>query len=130
MELEEEEVEESRGELRERFKASSSGEESIGEEEEDEGPKMRRSLSSEGVRGIEISLFSGSGANTGDGLILGLRYEGSRGSFSIGKLRMFFSESSCVIIILYHQIYIYIYIYERSNETKKEFDLVSLFCFC
>lgn len=109
MELEEEE-EESRGELRERFKASSSGEESIGEEEEeDEGPKMRRSLSSEGVRGIEISLFSGSGANTGDGLILGLRYEGSRGSFSIGKLRMFFSESSCVIIILYHQIYIYIY---------------------
>jgi hypothetical protein len=110
MELEEEE-EESRGELRERFKASSSGEESIGEEEEeDEGPKIRRSLSSEGVRGIEISLFSGSGANTGDGLIIGLRYEGSRGSFSIGKLRMFFSESSCVIIILYHQIYIYIYI--------------------
>jgi hypothetical protein len=69
------------GELRERVKASTIGEDSTGE---DEGPKMRRSLSAEGVSGREISLSSGSGASTdgGGGLFLGLRY-GSRGSFSI-----------------------------------------------
>ena len=78
----EEEEGEYLGELRERVKASTIGEDSTGE---DEGPKMRRSLSAEGVRGREISLSSGSGASTdggGGGLFLGLRY-GSRGSFSI-----------------------------------------------
>lgn len=59
------EEEEGLGELRERVKASTKGEVSCGEEEK--GPKMRRSLSSEGVKGIEISLFSGSGTNTGAG---------------------------------------------------------------
>lgn len=75
----EEEEGEGLGELRERVKASTIGEDSCGE---DEGPKMRRSLSAEGVRGREISLSSGSGASTDGGLFLGLRY-GSRGSFSI-----------------------------------------------
>lgn len=75
------EEEEGLGELRERVKASTKGEESCWE---DEGPKMRRSLSSEGVRGTEISSCSGSGASTGGGggFLLGLEY-GSRGSFSI-----------------------------------------------
>lgn len=58
--------EEGLGEPRERVKASTIGEASCGEEEK--GPKMRRSLSSEGVKGIEISLFSGSGANNGGGI--------------------------------------------------------------
>lgn len=78
----EEEEGEGLGELRERVKASTIGEDSCGE---DEGPKMRRSLSSEGVRGREISFSSGSGASTdgsGVGFLLGLRY-GSRGSLSI-----------------------------------------------
>lgn len=80
--MEEEEQEESLGEIRERFKASTKGEASCREEEA--GPKMRRSLSVEGVRGREISSCSGSGARTGGGrgFFLGLRY-GSRGSFSI-----------------------------------------------
>lgn len=70
------------GELRESVKASTMGDGSPGEAEE--GPKIRRSLSSDGVRGRgkEISLSSGRGQSSEGGLFLGLRY-GSRGSFSI-----------------------------------------------
>lgn len=79
------------GELRERVKASRRGEGSLGEA--DDGPKIRRSLSSEGVRGRgkEISSSSGRGKRGGGGcggcgvLFLGLRY-GSRGSFSISPI--------------------------------------------
>jgi hypothetical protein len=76
------------GELRERVKASRRGEGSLGEA--DDGPKIRRSLSSEGVRGRgkDISSSSGRGKRGGCGcgiLFLGLRY-GSRGSFSISPI--------------------------------------------
>lgn len=78
------EEEEGRGELRERVRASTMGEESWGEEE---GPKIRRSFSSDGVNGIVISSCSGRGKSCGGGgmglgFLLGLRY-GSRGSDSI-----------------------------------------------
>lgn len=71
--------------MRENVKASTRGDGSLGEEED--GPKIRRSLSSEGVRGRgkEISSSSGRGQSSGGGcgvLFLGLRY-GSKGSFSI-----------------------------------------------
>lgn len=76
------------GELRESVKASMRGEGSLGEAED--GPKIRRSLSSPGVigRGKEISSSSGRGKRGGGGggvLFTGLRY-GSRGSFSISPI--------------------------------------------
>lgn len=70
-----EEEEEDFGEFRESVKASAKGEGwSI-----EEGPKMRRSLNSEGVMGITTSSFSGNGQrcgvnDNGDGFFLGLKY--------------------------------------------------------
>lgn len=81
----EEEEGESLGELKERVKASTRGEESVGEDEE--GPKMRRSLREEGVIGTEISSFSGRESSDG-GFILKLKYGGNRGSFSISVCKI------------------------------------------
>lgn len=85
------EEEEGIEELRESVRASTMGELSLGEEE---GPKMRRSLSSDGVIGRVISSFSGNGQSWGGsdgGFHLGLRYVSS-GSFSIWVCRKTASE--------------------------------------
>lgn len=55
-------LEESLGELRERVRASTRGDESCGEEEAAaEEPKMMRSLNSDGVKGTGTSSCSGKG---------------------------------------------------------------------
>lgn len=61
------------GELRDRVRASTRGDESRGEEAA-AGPKMIRSLNSEGVKGTGISSCSGSGqrVDKGASFLLGL----------------------------------------------------------
>lgn len=68
-------------EFKDKVKASTMGDESRGEEQ---GPKMRRSLSCDGLIGIgmEISSSSGRVKRGGEGFILGLENERS-GSFSM-----------------------------------------------